>query len=123
MIRLINFDELGKLNRQINILKYAETTDEYGLTHQTMQNVLGGPIWAYIEPARGRTYYEQYRDKTEILTKIVIRYRPGIDESMVVEHRGRHYRIQSVVDPYEQHARLELMCSMKERGADDNDAG
>ncbi len=119
---MINIDEIGQMNRQINILQYAETVDEYGLTHQELKNVFGGPIWAYVEPARGRTYYEQYRDKVEIMTKIVIRYRENLDESMIVEYRGRHYRIQSIVDPYEQHARLELMCNLKERGAEDDDA-
>ena len=59
---MINFDEPGMLNRRVRILRYKETVDEYGLTHQTLEDVFGGPIWALIEPARGHTYYEQYRD-------------------------------------------------------------
>lgn len=116
---MINFDEPGMLNRRIRILRYTETVDEYGLTHQGVEDVLGGPVWALIEPARGHTYYEQYRDKVELITKFVIRYRKGIDESMLVEYGGRRYKITSVVDPYEAHVKLELMCNIKERGAKD----
>ena len=53
---MIDFDEPGMLNRRINIMHYVEKVDEeYGLTHQVLENVFGGPIWALIEPARGRT--------------------------------------------------------------------
>ena len=116
---MINFDEPGMLNRRVRILRYKETVDEYGLTHQTLEDVFGGPIWALIEPARGHTYYEQYRDKVELITKIIIRYRKGIDENMLVAYGGRQYKITSIVDPYEAHVKLELMCNLKERGAQD----
>ena len=119
---MICFDEPGMLNRRINIMHYVEKVDEeYGLTHQVLENVFGGPIWALIEPARGRTYYEQYRDKVELITKIVIRYRKGVDESMIVEYGGRQYKITSIVDPYEAHVKLELMCNLNERGELDGD--
>ena len=45
---MINFDEPGMLNRRVRILRYKETVDEYGLTHQTLEDVFGGPIWALI---------------------------------------------------------------------------
>lgn len=118
---MIDFDEPGMLNRKINILQYSDVKDEYGLTHQELVNVFGGPIWALIEPARGRTYYKQYRDKVELITKFVIRYRKNIDESMIVAYGGRQYKITSVVDPYEAHVKLELMCNLKERGEPDGD--
>ena len=40
-------------------------------------------VWARIEPLRGRAYYEQYKEKTEDLSKITIRYRKNIDNSNV----------------------------------------
>ena len=104
------------LNRRIRILKYVETGDEYGLTHQTLQDVIGHTIWARIEPARGKTYYEQTRDKVELITKITIRYRKNIDETMLVKYGEKTYKITSVVDPYEEHVKLELMCNLKEIG-------
>ena len=70
--------EIGSLDKRIHIMQYQESTDEYGLTHQTLADAIGNAIWARIEPARGKTYYEQYKDKVEFVTKVTIRYRKGI---------------------------------------------
>ena len=119
--KLMMADEVGRLDRRIHIMTYGETTDQYGLTHQGLVDAIGNAIWARIEPARGKTYYEQYKDKVELITKIIIRYRPGINESMLVQYKDKTYRIMSVVDPYEAHIKLELMCNLKTIGEDDSD--
>ena len=119
---MIDMDDLGVLNKRIHILKYAESVDEYGFTHQSYEDAIGNAVWAKVEPARGKTYYEQYRDKSELITKITIRYRKGIDEDMLVKYGDKVYRIASVVDPYEAHIKLELMCNLK-RSGDDSGAG
>lgn len=116
---MIDMDDLGALNRRIHIVKYTDTKDEYGFTYHGYVDVIGNAIWAKIEPARGRTYYEQYRDKSELITKITIRYRKNIDESMLVQYGDKMYRIMSVVDPYEAHVKLELMCNLKRIGDED----
>ena len=113
---MINADEIGTLNRRISIMQYSEALDEYGFTHQELADAVGNAVWARIEPARGRTYYEQYKDKVETLIKITIRYRPGISEDMVVSYKDKLYKIMSVVDPYEAHIKLELMCNLKKIG-------
>ena len=33
--------EIGTLDKRIRLLKYAETEDEYGLTHQTLVDAIG----------------------------------------------------------------------------------
>ena len=108
--------EIGSLDKRIHILKHTETIDEYGLTHQGYTDAIGNSVWARIEPARGKTYYEQYRDKTEFITKITIRYRKGIDTDMLIQYGNTTYKITSVVDPYEAHVKLELMCNLKKVG-------
>lgn len=113
--------EIGSLDKRIQVLKYTETEDEYGLTHQTLVDAIGHSLWARIEPARGKTYYEQYKDKVEMITKITIRYRPGITDAMLVKYGGKTYKISSVVDPYQAHVKLELMCNLKRVGDPDGD--
>lgn len=108
--------EIGTLDKRVHILKYVESTDEYGLTHQSLEDAIGNAVWARIEPARGKTYYEQYRDKSELITKVTIRYRKGIRENMLVKYGDTVYKITSVVDPYEAHVKLELMCNLKKAG-------
>lgn len=118
---MINMDEVGMLNRRVSILKYVEVEDEYGMTHQELKDAIGHAIWARIEPARGKTYYEQLRDKVELITKITIRYRKGIDEDMLVRYGDKTWKITSVVDPYAAHVKLELMCNIKRSGASNED--
>lgn len=117
---MINVD-IGTLDKRITLLKYAEVVDDIGFTHQELTDAIGHKIWARIEPARGKTYYEQYKDKVELLTKITIRYRPNITTDMLVRYRNRTYKITSVVDPYEAHVKLELMCNLKKVGDADED--
>lgn len=112
---------IGSLDKKVIILKYEESTDEYGLTHQSLVDAIGNTVWARIEPARGKTYYEQARDKTEFITKITIRYRKGITPDMLARYGNTTYKVTSVVDPYEAHVKLELMCNLKKAGELDDD--
>lgn len=114
---MINIEEIGTLDKRVTILKYEDVETQYNLTQKKLIPFL--KVWARIEPLRGRAYYEQYKEKTEDLSKITIRYRDGIDNSMVVQYKNRLYRINAVIDPYESHVKLELMCSIKKVGVDD----
>lgn len=114
---MINIEEIGTLDKRITILKYEDVETLYNLTQKKLIPFL--KVWARIEPLRGRAYYEQYKEKTEDLSKITIRYRDNIDNSMVVQYKNRLYRINAVIDPYESHVKLELMCNIKKVGVDD----
>lgn len=114
---MINIEEIGTLDKRVTILKYEDVETPYNLTQKKLMPFL--KVWARIEPLRGRAYYEQYKEKTEDLSKITIRYRDNIDNSMVVQYKNRLYRINAVIDPYESHVKLELMCSIKKVGVDD----
>lgn len=114
---MINIEEIGTLDKRVTILKYEDVETQYNLTQKKLIPFL--KVWARIEPLRGRAYYEQYKEKTEDLSKITIRYRDNIDNSMVVQYKNRLYWINAVIDPYESHVKLELMCSIKKVGVDD----
>lgn len=114
---MINIEEIGTLDKRVTILKCEDVETPYNLTQKKLIPFL--KVWARIEPLRGRAYYEQYKEKTEDLSKITIRYRDNIDNSMVVQYKNRLYRINAVIDPYESHVKLELMCSIKKVGVDD----
>ena len=114
---MINIEEIGTLDKRITILKYEDIETQYNLTQKKLVPFL--KIWARIEPLRGRAYYEQYKEKTEDLTKITIRYRDSIDNSMLIQYGKKLYQINTVIDPYEAHVKLELMCSIKSAGEDD----
>lgn len=114
---MINIEEIGTLDKRVTILKYEDVETPYNLTQKKLMPFL--KVWARIEPLRGRAYYEQYKEKTEDLSKITIRYRKNIDNFMLVKYRNNLYEIKNVIDPYESHIKLELMCSIKKSGASD----
>lgn len=103
--------------KTINAILYEDVETPYNLTQKKLMPFL--KVWARIEPLRGRAYYEQYKEKTEDLSKITIRYRKNIDNSMLVKYRNNLYEIKNVIDPYESHIKLELMCSIKKSGVSD----
>lgn len=114
---MINIEEISTLDKRVTILKYEDVETPYNLTQKKLMPFL--KVWARIEPLRGRAYYEQYKEKTEDLSKITIRYRKNIDNSMLVKYRNNLYEIKNVIDPYESHIKLELMCSIKKSGVSD----
>lgn len=111
---MINFEEIGTLDKRVVILKHEDVETRYNLMQKKLVPFL--KVWARIEPLRGRDYYEQYKEKTEDFTKITVRYRDSIDNTMLVQYRNKQYRINTVIDPYEAHVKLELMCSIKRTG-------
>ena len=88
---MINIEEIGTLDKRVTILKYEDVETPYNLTQKKLMPFL--KVWARIEPLRGRAYYEQYKEKTEDLSKITIRYRKNIDNSMLVKYRNNLYEL------------------------------
>jgi SPP1 family predicted phage head-tail adaptor len=117
---MVPLDGIGTLDKRIRIMKYSDIEDEYGLSKQTLVDAIGNAIWARIEPARGKAITEALKDKTIDVTKVTIRYRPNISANMLVKYKSHVYNIMSVVDPYEDHVKLELYCQLERRGENDD---
>ena len=46
--------EIGSLDKRIHIMKYQESTDEYGLTHQSLTDAVGNAIWPVSSRHEGK---------------------------------------------------------------------
>lgn len=106
----------GHLNKRVTLLKLAEVEDEYGLTHQDMVDAVGHKVWAKIEPLRGAAYIEAHKEGIKNTIRITIRYRENVTTDMFVKYRKKLYTIDTIIDPAEAHAKLELMCKIRETG-------
>ena len=113
----------GHLDKRVCLLKYSEAEDEYGLTHQSLVDAVGHKVWAKIEHLRGVTYLEAHKEGMKDTIRITIRYRQGVTTDMFVEYRGTIYTIDNIVDPAEAHAKLELMCKVRETGENHAEGG
>ena len=106
----------GHLNKRVTLLKLTEVEDEYNLTHQELVDAVGHKVWAKIEPLRGAAYLEAHKEGVKDTIRITIRYRANVTNDMFVKYRDKLYTIDTIVDPAEAHAKLELMCKIREAG-------
>ena len=112
---MLNMDGIGRLNKQVEVFQYKDEKKD-GITKQVLVRAIPNRIWARIEPLRGRQYMEVYKEKLEEVHKITIRYRKGITAGMLIKYQDTTYKINTVVDPYMGHVKLELMCSIHTEG-------
>ena len=73
-------------------------------------------VWASIEPARGREFWESQQVNAEVTGRIRIRYLGGITPKMRVKHGNRIFDIVSVINPEERNRELQLMVKESVNG-------
>lgn len=67
-------------------------------------------VWASVEPLTGREFFENHQMESEISTRIIIRYRGGLNTHMRVKFGNKYYKIVSIINPQEKNEGLELMA-------------
>lgn len=104
---------VNRLDKRVTILRPPgpEDVDEYG-------EPLGDPVpvatvWAAIEPLRGQDRYVAKQEHAEVTTRIRIRYREGVDRTMIVLHGAHMFEVLYIIHPEFAKKELQLMC--KER--------
>jgi SPP1 family predicted phage head-tail adaptor len=99
----------GRLRHRVTIQRRLDVRDTYG-------DVAGGDwedvasVWAAVEPLRGREFAELQRAGAEVTTRVVMRYRSGIEPQMRVKYGAHVYDIESVINVDERDRELQLMC-------------
>lgn len=67
-------------------------------------------LWADVVPIRGKEYVSMDTLVPEMQYKITSRYRPGVDQSMIIKWQGRELNIKAIIDISGQEEEMELMC-------------
>ena len=98
----------GRLRHRVTFQQRQATKNKYGEEITTWKHV--AIIWAAVEPLKGREFFEAQRNNLESIVKVVIRYRPGIETTLRLEHNGINYDIQSIINPEMKNKELQLMC-------------
>ncbi|WP_283149736.1 phage head closure protein [Silvimonas soli] len=102
---------IGKLRHRINIQQRAIQRDGFGQPLLVWENVTPTPVWASVEPLRGREFIAAQQQQAELTTRIRMRYRPGITAAMRVLHGETIYNIVAPIDVEMRHVELQLMCN------------
>jgi len=105
------YHNTGRFNKRITIRKQSWKDNSMGEREQVWEDHL--TLWAAVEPLRGQEFFVAQRSEADITTRIRIRYRDGIDRSMMVRYGGVEFEIMYIIHPEFGKRELQLMC--KER--------
>ncbi|OME59480.1 phage head closure protein [Paenibacillus odorifer] len=100
----------GKYNKRITILlpPGEGEQDEWGQPLDTASEVC--KIWSAIQPLRGQDRAAAAQVTADVTTRIRIRYREGIDRTMVVRYKETEFEILYIIHPEFNRRELQLMC-------------
>lgn len=70
-------------------------------------------LWAEVTPARGKEYLSVDKLAAEMQYKIVTRYRPDINQAMLIKWQGRELNIKAIIDISGKEEHMEIMCVEK----------
>jgi SPP1 family predicted phage head-tail adaptor len=102
----------GKLRHRVTLQQPGHSQDpQTGEMLPGWQNV--ATLWASVEPLSAREFIAAQAGQSEITARVTIRYRPGIDATMRILHRGQVYNIHGPLpDPESGRHYLTLPVSM-----------
>ncbi len=99
--------QAGKLDRQIVILSYTETTDNFGGISETYVPL--ATVWAEVLPLRGIEKFAAQQANSETITKFRIRYRADVSARDRISWKGREYDITGVPSEIGRNEILEIL--------------
>lgn len=94
----------GELRKRIELQSSTVTTDALGGRTETWATY--ATVWGAVEPQPGIVG----KDKAEVITIMVIRYRSGVLAEQRAVSEGVTYTILAVIDPALRHRELNLHC-------------
>jgi SPP1 family predicted phage head-tail adaptor len=102
----------GALRQRVDIQAAGQTQDPSTGEMVDGWSDVASKVPASVEPVSGREFIASQAAQSEITSRIVIRYRPGLSTTMRVIHRGLIYNIEGILpDKDSGKEYLTLMCS------------
>ncbi|MCM3145375.1 phage head closure protein [Brevibacillus sp. MER 51] len=102
---------VNRLNKRITIRK--QTWEKNSMNERKQSWTDYAKVWAAIEPLRGQESFVAQKSESTVTTRIRIRFREGIEPSMMIDYRGISFEIMYIIQPEFNKRELQLMC--KER--------
>lgn len=98
----------GELKNKLSIETLTITQDTRGTPVDTWTEFAN--VWGAIKPISGREYFDSQTENTETTHRVIIRFLSGLTTKMRINHGGRLFDIESIINPKEQNRELILMC-------------
>ena len=81
----------GELRHRITLQKFTTTVNENGFEEESWIDFK--TVWASVSNLHGKEYFEAAAVQKENIVKFIIRYLPGINNSMKILFKGKSYNI------------------------------
>lgn len=103
--------EPGRMRHRIRIQRLSRVRNEFGEPEERWEDAAA--VWASIQPVSGREFLAAMKAQAEVTHRVSIRYNPAVKASMRVLVGDRVLDILHILDAWEQHREMTLLC--KER--------
>lgn len=100
---------LGPLRHRVTFEKRKTSRDEFGQPVEGWDVV--ATLWASVEPISGRELIAAQQTQAETTHRIRCRYRAGLEAAQRIVFESRPFDIQSVINPREIGASLEILAN------------
>jgi len=96
----------GQLNKRVQVMERTRISDGVGGYEDALTPKF--TVWANIHPLTGREYWSNQQTEAQVSHRIVIRYRPDINQSYVISYNGKIFDIQYFLNVEEGNRFIEL---------------
>lgn len=100
--------DAGLMRHRITIQRLGCTRNEFGEPEDIWEDVVS--LRASINPLSGRDFTAAMKEQAEVTHKVTIRYNPTVKVSMRARFGDRLFRILHIIDTWEQHREMTLIC-------------
>lgn len=101
--------QIGKLNRRITIQENTPEQNDIGEWVDSWSD--WATVWAAIEPASGKLFYESKQLDSKVDGRIRIRYIEGLEPTMQIVFEGRILNIVALLNVKENRREIHIMYS------------
>lgn len=100
--------EPGRMRHRIRIQRLSRVRNEFGEPEERWEDAAA--VWASIQPVSGREFLAAMKAQAEVTHRVSIRYNPAVKASMRVLVGDRVLDILHILDAWEQHREMTLLC-------------
>lgn len=86
----------GELRHRLAIMRFTEGFDSFGQPQKTYG--LSATVWGAVEPLSGRELFTAQQVAARVTHKVTIRGRTALTPKDRVQHRGRAFELDYVMD-------------------------
>jgi SPP1 family predicted phage head-tail adaptor len=104
----------GKLKHRVRLMRAGITLD--GGRAKPMPTEVA-KLWAWVQPLAARELIQIRQVLPEVTHRVVLHFRPDVNNQNWLEHDGRRLAILSVINTNEDNTVLELLCVEQLGGA------